>query len=111
MTKSDLRDRASEIIALMEQADDIRVEIKDRFDDAKNAGYTVAALRKAIKLHRMEAYKRKKHEAEQLDFESYLAALEGGLNKPKLRAIQERGDKIVAEFSAALDELAGEASA
>jgi len=77
MTNSDLRDRADKIIRLMEQADDLKTEIADRFEDAKNAGYTVKALRKAIKLHRMEADKRAKHESEQMDLEMYLAELEG----------------------------------
>lgn len=76
-TNSDLRDRADKIIRLMEQADDLKTEIADRFEDAKSAGYTVKALRKAIKLHRMEADKRAKHESEQMDLEMYLAELEG----------------------------------
>lgn len=103
MTNSDLRDRAEKIIRLMDQLDEFKTEITDRFEDAKSAGYTVKALRKAIKLHRMDGDKRKKHESEQLDFESYLAELEGGLNRPRFREIQAKGDKIVAEFSAALD--------
>jgi uncharacterized protein (UPF0335 family) len=77
MTNSDLRDRAEKIIALMDQADDLKTEIADRFADAKNAGFTVSALRKAIKVARMDGDKRKKHEAEQMDLEMYLAELEG----------------------------------
>ena len=77
MTNSDLRDRASKITALMDQADDIKTEIKDRYDDAKNAGYTVAALKRAIKLARMDADKRAKHDAAQMDLELYLAEIEG----------------------------------
>lgn len=78
MTNSDLRERAEKIINLLEQADDLKTEIKDRYDDAKNAGYTVAALKRAIKLHRLDADKRKKHESEQMDLEMYLSEIEGG---------------------------------
>lgn len=102
MTNSDLAERAEKIIKLMEMAEDLKTEIKDRYDDAKNSGYTVAALKKAIKVHRMDADKRAKHESAQLDFETYLSGLEG-LNKPRLREIQKAGDAIVKEFSAALE--------
>ena len=77
MTNSDLSERARKIMALMDQADDLKTEIKDRYDDAKNAGYTVAALKRAIKIARMDADKRAKHEAAQMDLELYLAELEG----------------------------------
>ena len=49
-----LGERADKITRLMEQRDDIATEIKDRFDDAKNAGYSVTALRRAIKVARMD---------------------------------------------------------
>lgn len=106
MTNSDLRERAEKIIRLMEAADDLKTEIKDRYDDAKNAGYTVSALKKAIKRYCMDAdkrakqVKRAKQESEQLDFETYLAEMEGGLNKPRLRQIMAHGDAVVAKFKA-----------
>lgn len=99
----DLHDRVQKIIALMEAADDLKTEISDRFEDAKNAGYTTAALRRAIKVHRMDADKRAKHESAQLDFETYLGEIEGGLNKPRLREIQKAGDATVAAFKSALE--------
>jgi uncharacterized protein (UPF0335 family) len=77
MTNSDLRDRANKIIRLMEQRDEIAVEITDRFQDAKNAGFTVSALKRAIKVSRLDADKRAKHESEQMDLEMYLAEIEG----------------------------------
>lgn len=76
-SNSDLRDRADKIIRLMEAADDIATEIKDRFEDAKNAGFSAKALRKAIKISRMDADKRAKHETEQTDLLLYLAEIEG----------------------------------
>lgn len=106
MTNSDLKQRAEKIIALMDQADEIKTEIADRFQDAKNQGFTVAALRKAIKVARLDGDKRAKHESAQLDFEMYLSEIEGGLNKPRLQVIKEHGDKVVAKFSEALDERA-----
>jgi len=60
--RSDLNERASKIISLAEQLEDLKTEIADRYADAKNAGYTVSALKKAIKLHRMDSEKRAKHE-------------------------------------------------
>jgi len=99
-TNSDLRERAEKIIRLMDAADDLKTEIKDRYDDAKNAGYTVSALKKAIKRYCMDADKRAKQESEQLDFETYLSELEGGLNKPRLRQIMAHGDALVAQFKA-----------
>lgn len=77
MTNSDLRSRASTIITLMDQADEIKTEIADRFADAKNSGLTVSALRKAIKLHRLDATAREKHETEQTDLLMYLEEIEG----------------------------------
>ena len=77
MTNSDLRERAEKIIALMDQADEIKTEIADRFQDAKNQGFTVAALRKAIKIARMDGDKRQKHDTEQMDLLLYLAEIEG----------------------------------
>lgn len=77
MTNSDLRSRAKTIVALMDQADEIKTEIADRFQDAKHAGFTVSALRSAIRIHRLDGDKRKKHDAAQMDLELYLSELEG----------------------------------
>lgn len=77
MTNSDLRSRAQTIVALMDQADEIKTEIADRFQDAKNAGLTVSALRTAIRIHRLDGAKRAKHDAAQMDLEMYLSEIEG----------------------------------
>ncbi len=67
MTNSDLRERALRLIELEEKA----------YDAAASAGYTKAALKRAIKLHRMDADKRAKHESAQADLILYLEELEG----------------------------------
>jgi len=77
MTNSDLRDRADKIIRLMEAADDLKTGIKDRFEDAKNAGYSASALRKAIKVARMDDKQRAKYERDAEQFDLFLAEIEG----------------------------------
>ena len=77
MTNSDLRERAEKIIRLMEAADDLKTEIKDRFDDAKNHGYSVSALRKAIRVTRMNGKARARHDADAEQFDLFLAEIEG----------------------------------
>jgi len=77
MTNSDLKRWAEAIIALEDQRKDITTEIADRYQDAKNAGYTVKAMKAAIKISRMDADKRAKHESEQSDLLLYLAEIEG----------------------------------
>lgn len=74
---SDLRQRASHISALMDQRDDIDVEIKAAFEIAKSQGYNASALRKAIKIHRMDDKRREKHDTAQGDLMLYLEEIEG----------------------------------
>lgn len=107
MTNSDLKERAARLIELEERAEDAKLDVKAAYDAAESAGYTKVALKKAIKLHRMDSDKRKKHESEQLDLETYLSTLEG-LNRTRLQEISDRGDKVVARFAAALDREAAE---
>lgn len=76
-TNSDLRARAERIAQLEEAAKDARDDVKAAYDAAKSAGYTPSALRKAIKVHTMDASKRAKHDSEQTDLELYLAEIEG----------------------------------
>lgn len=102
MTNTDLPERARRIAALVSQRDEIQADIKDEYDAAKSAGFTVTALKKAIKVYMMDSAKRERHESEQLDFETYMNALEG-LNRPRLKKIQEHGEKVVAAFSDALE--------
>jgi uncharacterized protein (UPF0335 family) len=77
MTNTDLKERAQRLIELEERAEDAKLDLKAAYDAAASAGYTKAALKRAIKLHRMDADKRAKHESAQMDLETYLAALEG----------------------------------
>lgn len=77
MTNSDLRTRALEIIRLQETAEEAKEAVKVAFEVAENVGFTKKALRQAIKVHRMDADKRAKHDSEQMDLELYLAEIEG----------------------------------
>ena len=77
MTNSDLRQRAQEIARLHDAADEAKQILSDAYDAAASDGYSKPALRKAIKVHRMDADKRAKHDTEQTDIETYLAELDG----------------------------------
>ena len=77
MTNSDLRQRAASIGALLDQVDDLKEEIKARFEVAKNDGYNASALRKAITIHRMDDKRREKHDSGQSDLFLYLEEIEG----------------------------------
>jgi uncharacterized protein (UPF0335 family) len=77
MTNSDLRERALRLIELEEKAEDAKLDLKAAYDAAASAGYTKAAFKRAIKLHRMDADKRAKHESAQADLILYLEELEG----------------------------------
>jgi uncharacterized protein (UPF0335 family) len=77
VTNSDLRERALRLIQLEEKAEDAKLDLKAAYDAAASAGYTKAALKRAIKLHRMDADKRAKHESAQADLILYLEELEG----------------------------------
>lgn len=77
MTNSDLRERAERIAKLEEIATEAKADVKAAYDAARSAGYTPSALRKAIKIHTLDASKRAKHDSEQMDLEMYLAEIEG----------------------------------
>ena len=77
MTNSDLRDRAERLVQLEEAAEEARLDVKAAYDAAASAGYTKAALRKAVKIHRLSADRRAKHDSAQMDIELYLAEIEG----------------------------------
>ena len=77
MTNSDLHDRAKRLIELEEVAEDAKFDLKAAYDAAARAGYTKAALKRAIKLHRMDADKRAKHDSAQADLILYLEEIEG----------------------------------
>lgn len=76
-TNDRLNQIARDIRGLEEHRTELGQDIKALYDEAKSEGFTVSALRKAIKIHSMDKDKRDKHDAEQMDLEVYLAALEG----------------------------------
>lgn len=77
MTNSDLRERAERIAKLTETVDEAKEDLRAAYDAAASAGYSKAALRRAIKVHTMPADKRAKFDTAQDDFELYLARLDG----------------------------------
>jgi uncharacterized protein (UPF0335 family) len=52
-------------------------DMKDVLEEAKSAGFTPSALKKAAKVHALDEKQRNKFDAEQGDFELYLAQLDG----------------------------------
>ena len=76
-TNDRLKHHASNISRLEEERAEIAAVIREHYDTAKNEGFTVKALKQAIKIHSMDQDKRAKHDAEQTDLEIYLAQLEG----------------------------------
>ena len=77
MTNSDLSRRAQQIISVLDQIDELKLAIAEAYDDASSEGYTKSALRAAIKIHRLDADRRRKHDQAQMDLEMYLSELEG----------------------------------
>lgn len=76
-TNARLQEIALQIGRLEEERKAIASDIADKYDEAKSEGYTVSALRKAIKIYAMDKSKREKHDQEQMDLELYLEQLEG----------------------------------
>lgn len=77
MTNSDLKERAARLVQLEEAAEEAKLDVKAAYDAAASAGYTKAALKKAIKLYRMDGDRRAKHDNEQSDLLLYLEEIEG----------------------------------
>lgn len=69
---------AERIHGLQEQIDELKLQIKDELENAANDGFTPSALKKAIKVSKMDASAREKHNQTQMDFETYLQALDEG---------------------------------
>lgn len=69
---------ADRIAGLQSEIDELKAQIKDELQNASSDGFTPAALKKAIKVHKMDASARQKHEQSQMDFETYLQALDEG---------------------------------
>lgn len=76
-TNARLQELALSIGRLEEERKALAGDIADKYAEAKSEGYTVSALRKAIKIHAMDKDKREKHDQEQMDLELYLEQLEG----------------------------------
>lgn len=77
MINSDLKQRAESLIRLHTELDEAKLALADAYEDAQSAGYSKAVLRRAIKIHTLDADKRKKHDTAQMDLETYLAEIEG----------------------------------
>lgn len=77
MTNTSLKAHALRLIRCHEEHDATGDQLKEAYQDAADEGFTKAALRAAIKIHRMDANKRAKHDSAQLDLEMYLSELEG----------------------------------
>lgn len=77
MINSDLAARAERLAKLTEIADEARLDLKAAYDAAASQGYSKTALRKAVKVHMLDAKKRAKHDQEQMDLELYLSEIEG----------------------------------
>ena len=77
MTNLDLRQRAESLTRLHDAVEAAQADLKQAYDDAASAGYTKAVLRKAIKIHTLDADKRAKHDSQQSDLILYLAEIEG----------------------------------
>jgi uncharacterized protein (UPF0335 family) len=76
-TNDRLKRIAAQISDLQGQREEINGDIKDAYDTAKSEGFTVKALKQAIKIHSMDQDKRAKFDAEQTDLLLYLEQLEG----------------------------------
>lgn len=75
----DLTYFAKRIAGLEDQREAIKADLKDEYAVATSKGFNAAALKKAIKIARLDADKRAKHESEQSDLLIYLDQLEGKL--------------------------------
>lgn len=76
-SNSDLTRRAREIISREEAVEQAKEDLKAAYDAAESVGFTKKALKAAIKIHRLDADKRAKHDSAQMDLEMYLAEIEG----------------------------------
>ena len=76
-TNDRLQAIARDIRGMEEHRAELAADIKALYEEAKSEGYTVSALRKAIKIHAIDADKREKHDQEQMNLELYLEQLEG----------------------------------
>jgi uncharacterized protein (UPF0335 family) len=76
-TNARLQFHADRIRRLEEERLALAADTKEALEEAKSEGFTPSALKRAAKVHALEKTKRDKFDAEQGDFELYLAQLEG----------------------------------
>lgn len=76
-TNARLQELALQIGRLEEERKALLADIADKYAEAKSEGYTVRALKMAIKVHAMDQTKREIYEADQADLLMYLEQLEG----------------------------------
>lgn len=76
-----LKRHADRIGRLEEERKALSGDIKDAYETAKSEGFTVKALKQAIKIHSMDQDKRAKFDAEQTDLLLYLEQLEGRVSE------------------------------
>lgn len=68
---------AKRIKELEDERSELHEQIAEAYADAKSEGINPRALRRAIKIAGMDKAKRKAHDDDQLDLETYLAAMGG----------------------------------
>lgn len=74
-----LTEYASQIASKEAARKELAEDIRDLYQVAASKGFNARALKRAIKIHTMDAKARAQHSADQSDIETYLASLEGGL--------------------------------
>lgn len=76
-TNARLKEFVDRFLRLDGEAKAIAADKKALLEEAKNEGLTPSAVVKAAKVSSLDETKRKKFDAEQLDFELYLDQLDG----------------------------------
>lgn len=77
MRNSDIKQRARDIAALHDAHDDAKAALAEAYDEAAAGGYSKAALKAAIKVHRLDTVRRAKYDEAQSDLLLYLQEIEG----------------------------------
>ena len=76
-TNAVLKGFVDRFLRLEEEGKALTADKRDLLEEAKSAGFTPSALKRAAKVHALDEKQRTKFDAEQGDFELYLAQLEG----------------------------------
>lgn len=77
MRNSNIQQRARDIAALHDAHDDAKAALAEAYDEAAAEGYSKAALKAAIKIHRLDSVRRAKYDEAQSDLLLYLQDIEG----------------------------------